>query len=400
MAIQIRRGLVANLGSWTPVVGEPAMTTDQPRAYLGTAGVQHLVGCKSHIAATTAPTVNDDAGDGYSVNSFWCDVTADIAYICLDSSVGAAVWQALAVTDPELAAIAALTSAADKGIQFTGSGTAATFDLTAAGKALLDDADAAAQRATLGLTIGTHVQAYDAELAAIAGLTSAADKGIQFTGSGTAATYDLTTAGKALLDDADAAAQRATLGLAIGTNVQAYSADLAAIAALSPSNDDVIQRKAGAWTNRTVAQLKTDLGIVAASETASGIIELATTTEVQTGTDTTRAVTPASLHSAIIVPKGWVNFTMVGAGGTIKQSHNVSSLTDVGVGNYRVVWDSDFASAYQCTLASAALSGTTTFSNIGAASAQTAGQSAIVCANTAGTLVDADIACVAAMGAW
>jgi hypothetical protein len=142
--------------------------------------------------------------------------------------------------DAELQALAGLSSAANKGIQFTGSGTAATYDLTAAGKALLDDADAAAQRTTLGLVIGTNVQAYDAELAALAGLSSAADKGIQFTGSGSAATYDLTAAGKALLDDADASAQRTTLGVAIGSDVQAYDAGLASIAGLSTAADKVI----------------------------------------------------------------------------------------------------------------------------------------------------------------
>ena len=97
-----------------------------------------------------------------------------------------------------------------QGVRFTGTGAAETFKLTSAGLKLLDDADAAAQRATLGIVAS---QPLDADLTAIAGLTSAADKGIQFTGSGTAGVYDLTAAGKALLDDADAAAQRTTLGL-------------------------------------------------------------------------------------------------------------------------------------------------------------------------------------------
>lgn len=134
-------------------------------------------------------------------------------------------------------AIKDLTSAADKGIQFTGAGTAAVYDLTAAGKALLDDADAAAQRTTLGLVISTDVQAYDADLSALAGLSSAADKLPYFTGSATASLADFTTFGRSLVDDADATAARTTLGVVIGTDVQAYDADLSALAGLTSAAD-------------------------------------------------------------------------------------------------------------------------------------------------------------------
>jgi hypothetical protein len=46
------------------------------------------------------------------------------------------------------------------------------------------------------------------------------------------------------------------------SGLQPLDSDLTAISGLSPSNDDLIQRKSGAWTNRTPAQVKTDLALV------------------------------------------------------------------------------------------------------------------------------------------
>lgn len=66
--------------------------------------------------------------------------------------------------------------------------------------------------ALTGIDIGVRVQAYSAKLAAIDALTWAADKGIVLTGTGSLATFTLTTFARAILDDADAATVRATIG--------------------------------------------------------------------------------------------------------------------------------------------------------------------------------------------
>lgn len=127
--------------------------------------------------------------------------------------------------DATLTALAALTIAANKLIYGTGTDTFATTDLSSFIRNLLDDADAATARATLGVAIGTNVQAYNADLAAIASLTSAADRLAYYTGAGTAALATLTSFARGLLDDADAAAARTTLGVGTaGTRADAYFA--------------------------------------------------------------------------------------------------------------------------------------------------------------------------------
>ncbi len=130
--------------------------------------------------------------------------------------------------DAGLNSIAGLTTAADKMIYTTGSDTYAVTTITAAGRAILDDVDVSAQKATLGLEIGTDILAYDAGLNSIAGLTTAADKMIYTTGSDTYAVATLSSTARNLLDDGDVATMRTTLGL--GTMATAATSDYLALA--------------------------------------------------------------------------------------------------------------------------------------------------------------------------
>ncbi|QQS35774.1 MAG: hypothetical protein IPM56_16255 [Ignavibacteriales bacterium] len=71
-------------------------------------------------------------------------------------------------------------------------------------------------RTLLGLVVGTNVQAYDADLTTYAGITPSANV-------------------QTLLGAADYSAVRTQLSLTIGTNVQAYDADLTTWAGITPS---------------------------------------------------------------------------------------------------------------------------------------------------------------------
>jgi hypothetical protein len=134
-----------------------------------------------HNEAAADPTVNDDSTAGYEIGGMWVNTTSDTCWMCTDASAGAAVWQNLTSTsgvsdgdkgditvsgsgavwtiDPNVVTFAKMqdVSAGDKVLgRISGAGDVEEIDCTAAGRALLDDANAAAQRTTLGLgTIST-----------------------------------------------------------------------------------------------------------------------------------------------------------------------------------------------------------------------------------------------------
>ena len=126
---------------------------------------------------------------------------------------------------------------------------------------------------TSGLT-ATNVQAAIDEIAASGGVGGAVASVFGRTGAVAAAASDY----DASQVDNDSGVSGATVKAALdtlSTGKQAANTSLTAIAGLSPANDDILQRKAGAWTNRTPAQVKADLAI-----TASDIVAAVSNTEL------------------------------------------------------------------------------------------------------------------------
>lgn len=155
-------------------------------------------------------------------------------------------------------------------------------------------------RSNLGVIIGSHVQAWDAALDDLAGLTQAADTLPYFNSTSSMATTPLTAYGRSLIDDTDASGARTTLGLgamATKASVAAGDIDTDAITNAKIANDAVTGAEIA--DNAIDSEHYTDNSIDAAHLAHDLALPGNPTSPTQTtGNNTTRIATTAFVQTA------------------------------------------------------------------------------------------------------
>jgi len=115
-------------------------------------------------------------------------------------------------------------------------------------------------RTNLGLAIGSDVQAYSSNLQAISGLTPVADRLPYFTGASTSALTTFTSFARTLVASSDVFSARTNLGLVLGTDVQPFDADLSAIAGIT-TNGIYARTGNGTASARTISGVSGEITV-------------------------------------------------------------------------------------------------------------------------------------------
>ena len=217
--------------------------TDNPHSVTAAQlGLGHVANLKSKYDATAAPTVDNDSTEGYAVGSTWIDVGADRHYVCVDASVGAAVWRQGIEDHADLANIGTNTHAqidthiadSSKHRVINDSGTSTT-ELWSASKI-------SAQLATKSDSGHTHVAANITDFSAAADARIAAQKA-QANGLATLDGAGKVPASQLNLDNVDyqgtwnATTNTPTLASGTGTKGHYYVVSVAGATTIDGEND-------------------------------------------------------------------------------------------------------------------------------------------------------------------
>ena len=183
----------------TPLAGYAAGTIVFPALANVVDNQEILVVSTQAIAALT---IN---GNGATVIGAPAYVSANGGFRFKFNALGGIWYRLDEDLDPDLAALAGVSSSGL--LARTGAGTAAARTVTGSTGLTVTNGDGVSGNPTLTL---------DATLAGISAVTTASDQLVYSTGVDTFATTSFTAAGRALVDDASAAAQRTTLGVGTG----------------------------------------------------------------------------------------------------------------------------------------------------------------------------------------
>ena len=169
--------------------------------------------------------------------------------------------------DAQLDSIAALTANQVAGLVDLATLEAPASDgqfIVATGAGAFAYESGATVRTSLGLTIGTHVQAYDAQLDTLAALTANQVGGLVDLATLEAPASDgqfIVATGSGAFAYESGATVRTSLGLTIGTDVQAYDAQLADVAGLTTGDGNFIVGDGSNFVAESGSTARSSLGL-------------------------------------------------------------------------------------------------------------------------------------------